>query len=177
MTVTVLKPYRPNSTWSTGCRGPGARGSARWSQRLTQRLLLLDDLLVGVLGVLVEARPELLELGVVRARLVELVVVEERDGVVELEEVVLLHVDGLLVRGARVLEVVEPVERDGEVHVRRGEVGLEVDARREVVECAGVLPRVEVHQPEVVRDDPLEGVEVQRALEARDARDVALLAW
>ena len=45
------------------------------------------------------------------------------------------------------------------------------------MEGRGVLPRVEVHQPEVVRDDPLERVEVERALEARDARDVALLAW
>ena len=90
---------------------------------------------------------------------------------------VLLHLDGLLVGLAGVVEVVEPVERDAEVHVRRGEVGLEVDRGREVVEGGGVLPRVQVHEAEIVRDDPLEGVEVERALEARDARDVALLAW
>ena len=44
------------------------------------------------------------------------------------------------------------------------------------MERRGVLPRVQVDQPEIVRDDPLERVEVQRALEARDRRDEALLA-
>ena len=39
----------------------------------------------------------------------------------------------------------------------------------------GVLPSVEVHEAEIVRDDPLEWVEVERALEARDGGDVPLL--
>ncbi len=38
------------------------------------------------------------------------------------------------------------------------------------------LPRVQVDEPEVVRDDPLERVEVESSLEARDRRDVPLLA-
>ena len=49
----------------------------------------------------------------------ELIVVVEGDGVVELKQVVCFHVDRLLIRRARVLEVVQPVERDREVHVRR----------------------------------------------------------
>ena len=57
---------------------------------------------------------------------------------------------------------------DGEVHVRRGEVGLQVDRRAEVVERRRVLPRIEVHEAQVVGHDPLERVQVQRALQARD---------
>mmetsp|Transcript_43480 Transcript_43480/g.107532 ORF Transcript_43480/g.107532 Transcript_43480/m.107532 type:complete len:361 (-) Transcript_43480:24-1106(-) len=89
---------------------------------------------------------------------------------------VLLHLNCLLVGTASVFEVIEAGEGDGEVHVARGKVGLEVDRRGEEVEGARVLPRVEVHQPEVVRDDPLERVEVERALEAGDGGNVALLA-
>ena len=53
-------------------------------------------------------------------------------------------------------------------------VRLEVDGSGEVVERRGILARVQVHQPEIVRDDPLERVEVERTLEARDRRDVYL---
>ncbi len=42
------------------------------------------------------------------------------------------------------------------------------------MEGGGVLPGVQVHQAQVVRDDPLEGAQVQRLLEAGDGRDVAL---
>ena len=44
------------------------------------------------------------------------------------------------------------------------------------MEGRGVLARREVHKAEVVRDDPLKGVEEERALEARYSRDVLLLA-
>ena len=88
-----------------------------------------------------------------------------------------LHLDGLLVGLACVIEIVQPVECDGEIHVARGEVWLEVDRGGEVVEGGSVLASVEMDEAQIVRDDPLEGVEVERALEARDARDVALLAW
>ena len=44
---------------------------------------------------------------------------------------VLFHLDGLLVGLACVVEVVESVESDGEVHVARGEVRLEIDRAEE----------------------------------------------
>ena len=44
------------------------------------------------------------------------------------------------------------------------------------MEGAGTLPGVEVHETQVIRDDPFERVEVQRAFEARDGRDVPLLS-
>ena len=68
---------------------------------------------------------------------------------------------GRCVRLARVLKVIESIERDCEIHVARWEVRLEVDGGGEVVEGGGVLPSVEVHQAEIVRDDPLEGVEIE----------------
>jgi hypothetical protein len=63
--------------------------------------------------------------------------------------------------------------KQAHAHVAGGEVGLQVDAGGEEVERACVLPLVEVHEAEVVAHDPLERVEVERALQARDRGDVA----
>ena len=79
-----------------------------------------------------------------------------------------LHLNRFLICVAGVVKVVEPGERDRQVHVRRREVWFEVDRGREVVEGRGVLARVKVNEAEVVRDDPLEGVKIQGALQARD---------
>lgn len=54
----------------------------------------------------------------------------------------------------------ETSEGDSELHVRRREIRLEIDGGGKVVECRGVLARVEVDQAEVVRDDPLKWVVV-----------------
>mmetsp|Transcript_39906 Transcript_39906/g.87102 ORF Transcript_39906/g.87102 Transcript_39906/m.87102 type:complete len:343 (+) Transcript_39906:263-1291(+) len=94
--------------------------------------------------------------------------VEERDGKVEMKHVVRLHVYRLLKRAAGIREVIETRQRDREVHVRRRKVGLQIDASGEEVEGRGVLPRVEVHEPKVVGDDPLKWVQVESPLEAGD---------
>ena len=105
--------------------------------------------------------------------LLRVTVVEERDGVVEVCDVVVgVYGDGLLVRRAGVGEVLQPREGDGQEHVARRVVRLEVDARVEVAEGRCVLAAIQVHEAEVVADDPLEGVQVQRTLEARDRRNV-----
>lgn len=79
------------------------------------------------------------------SQITHLFVVEERDGVVELEEVVALHLNRLLVRTAAVLEVVQLAECDGQVHVRAGEVRFEVDGRAEEMKRRCELARVQMH--------------------------------
>mmetsp|Transcript_19692 Transcript_19692/g.37528 ORF Transcript_19692/g.37528 Transcript_19692/m.37528 type:complete len:213 (-) Transcript_19692:538-1176(-) len=106
----------------------------------------------------------------------QLLVVVQRNGVVQLKQMVALHFNCLLICAARVLKVIQLGQRDGQVHVTGGKVRLQVDGRAEKVKRACKLPSVEMDQAEVVANDPLKGIQVQGLLQASDGRDVPLLS-
>ena len=100
------------------------------------------------------------KLNVLPFRLLILAVVRKCCRVVEKEYVVPLELDRLLVRRTRVLKIVQFREGDAEVHVAGRKIRLEIDGCREVMEGARVLAGVQMHEPEIVRDYPLEGLEI-----------------
>jgi len=87
-----------------------------------------------------------------------------------------LHANRFLIGRTRVFKVVESGQRDAEVHVRRWEIRFEIDGSGEVVKGGGILVGVEMHEAEVVRNDPFERIQIQGTLQARNRGNVTLLA-
>jgi len=58
-------------------------------------------------------------------------------------------------------------KRHSHVHVRMGEIWLQVDCCRKVVECRCKLPKRKVHQPQVVSSNPFERIQVNCTLQSR----------
>ena len=86
--------------------------------------------------------------------------------IVEVEEVVVFLLQRPLVDAAGVLVVIQLCQRDCHVEVAVREVRLLVDCHAEVMKGACVLARVQMHESEVVSDDPLEWSKIEGLFKA-----------